>query len=220
MKDFWKVIAYFVLAVFALVVLGIGVAREFHLMTILSPGDLVLQVLSLFLFTGGMVVWTILLFKGCHSIVQYGIAAVSSVVGLGLTVLAATADIWFRQTLVERPGQFSEMAVWLLVGSTAYYMIALWIFHIGDPRIVQGIIEGVMDARIMARTYKRAEEKLEGYLEALADRIADERSQRLMQGVQERERVSPERQLKPEVKVFEPAPAAEKITSNGHAPKA
>lgn len=225
MKDFWKYIAYFVLAVFALVVIGIGLFREFHLMTILSPGDLVLQILSLFLFTGGMIVWTILLFKGCHSIIQYAIAAVSSVVGLVLTVAAATADIWFRQTLINRPGQFSEMVIWLLVGSTAYYMIALWIFHVGDPRIIQGITEGMMDARLMARTYKRAEEKLDAQLEEVANRIADGRVARLTQSIEERERVHEDAGKqdtpRPISSVSNPAPHPEvEHSTNGHSPKA
>lgn len=175
-KEFSSTLARGIFLVFAAIVLAFGIIREYDLMTFIAPNNLPLQVLTMIIFTGGMLAWTFTFFSGSRGLVQHAVALISAIIGLAATIGATISDIWLREALVAQPENLGNMVVWLVTGAAGVTLLEVWVFHLSDPEVWAHIREGWAEHQLMGKVYAKTEQKVEAMSDALADELAEHRT--------------------------------------------
>lgn len=178
-RNMLRQVATFVFYGFAVIIVAFGIMREYDLLTFIAPNNIILQIFSLALFSGGMIAWSLVFFLCADGLMQRAISLIAAAVGLLITAAAAVIDTWLRQSLATPPANVGEIAVWVVAGAGAFNMVMVWLFHLGDPRVQRIIRDGIIRDHVIDRAEQIYTDMVENEAATLAREIAARRMNHL-----------------------------------------
>ena len=180
MKPLLKTIgqyAFYAFAVAALIATGL---RTYHLIS-QTTGNLITAIFGLVMFEVGMLIWLAFgLFKA-EGIGQRAIGIGASFVDLLLVVAATATDVFMESAARGGSAELATAVLWIIIGATAFNVIAMWFAHVLDPEIqeemrAQNARDRVTDAksRIEDETTRLMKDKAKDIAADVAARVAEQ----------------------------------------------
>lgn len=133
-----------------------------------SSGNLIIAVLGLVLFEGGMVYWWLVFQNGAEGLPQMGIALLVFALCLLGVVIASGVELGAVQLSLD-----SHLPQQLTVGALVVQLIAKMVYPLVSPETSRRIKTKILEGQLISK----AETKLDGKMAELADDIAEKMSE-------------------------------------------
>jgi len=181
---------------FAGVLLAFTAWRTYHLLSLTSPGDVILPALGLVVFDLGFVCWTLIFLHLAEGFPQRAAALCGAVADLGLVIVAVVADLFLHgQTLTAVPAWVGLAALLTISLAVAVNLTLVFIFHITSPNALAALRERARQDRIEEATLKEEQaiedlafKELHNKRRAIAEDVAEGKAQEMLDSLLERMR--------------------------------
>lgn len=184
MNDVLKTVAKFLLYLFATVVILWTASLSVSLVKRLLPSDDVTPYFALALFDGGALVWLLVFIAQAKGLVQRSIALMMTSLDLLGVGFMSFAELYLGgQTFAEIPPDLGKMVIWAVGGYTIANVIAIYVFHIGDPDVAQEIELRTQQDKIFAEAMKQSQSQLEANSYQLGNLISQELTRKALYGL-------------------------------------
>lgn len=184
MNDVLKTVAKFLLYLFATVVILWTASLSVSLVKRLLPSDDVTPYFALALFDGGALVWLLVFIAQAKGLVQRSIALMMTSLDLLGVGFMSFAELYLGgQTFAEIPPDLGKMVIWAVGGYTIANVIAIYVFHIGDPDVAQEIELRTQQDKIFAEAMKQSQSQLEANSYRLGNLISQELTRKALYGL-------------------------------------
>ena len=163
MKDIFGVVGKILGLVFAAAVIGYTAYLTFLLAQRLVPGNTILQVMTIVLFDIGALTWFILFLTVARGTVQWAIAGLGFIMGLGGAVVMAGGELILGQQLVAVDNV--EQIGWILVSTTIaaalVHALLSYLFHLTEPSVWNKIENNQKIAAVQEKAYQSARAEID-----------------------------------------------------------
>ena len=163
MKDIFAVVGKILGLVFAASVIGYTAYLTFMLAQRIVPGNTILQVMTIVLFDIGALTWFILFLTVARGTVQWAIAGLGFIMGLGGAVVMAAGELILGQQLVAVDNV--EQIGWILVGTTIaaalVHALLSYLFHLTEPSVWNRIENNQKIAAVQEKAYQSARAEID-----------------------------------------------------------
>ena len=177
MRDIFATVGKILGLCFAALVIGYTAMLTWMLAQRLIPGNTVLQFMTIALFDIGALTWFIQFVTQAKGTLQWAIAGVGFIVGLGGAVIMAAGELILGQSLVvyDNPEQLGWILITCVIVAAVAHASMIYLFHLADPATKNRIENAQKVSKAIERAYETARGEI--------DRNVDELTKDLTQSV-------------------------------------